>query len=281
MRLTLPTTALLFLSLFSFSTLAQIETDRPDFTESPNVVPAGALQIETGFVYEKDKEHYCGLFEETHTNKTLNTTLVRYGISDKLELRLNWNFVNNKGLRSRIPFGLGSPCPDYSSELKIVDSNYIKQGLEPLFVGFKTNLYKNERLSLGFMGHIYLPFGASSDFELEHYTPEFLIPLSINLTDKFGIAMQWSMAWDGETGRSETGYTFSLSYGISDKLSAYVEPYGSIVENDGEDHRINGGFTYLINDKFQVDLTGGRGLSSHAPDGFISCGLSLLFDKTR
>ncbi len=277
MRLTLPTTALLLLSFSSLLSHAQIETDRPDFTESPNVVPSGALQIETGFVYEKDKEQHCGWFDDTRSNKTLNTTLIRYGITEKLELRLNWNIASNNTIRSRTPFGLGAPCS--LEKLLILDSNYIEKGLEPIFVGFKTNLYKTDRLSLGFLGHIYLPFGASKDFEIKHYTPQFLIPFSVNLTDKLGMAMQWAMTWDGETGRSETGYTFSLSYGISDKLSAYVEPYGFIVENDGEDHRINGGFTYLINDNFQADLTGGRGLSSHAPDGFISCGLSFLFDK--
>ena len=40
----------MLLLLVSTSLVAQIETDRPDFTESPNVVPKGALQIETGFI---------------------------------------------------------------------------------------------------------------------------------------------------------------------------------------------------------------------------------------
>jgi hypothetical protein len=43
---------------------------------------------------------------------------------------------------------------------------------------------------------------------------------------------------------------------------------------------VNGGFTYLVNDNFQLDLTGGFGLNDEAPDNFISCGASfLLFDK--
>ena len=46
--------SLLLISSFYLG-FSQIETDRPDFTESPNVVPKGALQIETGFVLENDK----------------------------------------------------------------------------------------------------------------------------------------------------------------------------------------------------------------------------------
>jgi len=45
------TIAFVFVAFFC---KAQIETDRPDFTESPNVVPKGALQIETGFIMEND-----------------------------------------------------------------------------------------------------------------------------------------------------------------------------------------------------------------------------------
>ena len=55
----------MLLLLVSTSLVAQIETDRPDFTESPNVVPKGALQIETGFILENDKQKLTGNFPGT------------------------------------------------------------------------------------------------------------------------------------------------------------------------------------------------------------------------
>ena len=63
-------------------------TDRPDATEASSVVGQGTLQIESGGLYESFEEN--SIKSESYT---YNTTLVRYGILDNLELRLGWDFV--------------------------------------------------------------------------------------------------------------------------------------------------------------------------------------------
>jgi hypothetical protein len=247
---------LLFFLLTTSISMAQIETDRPDFTESPNVVPKGALQVETGFILENDQESTAGLGGPNTLNRqhiTINTTLLRLGLTENIELRLNTGFITSK------------------------------KGFQTSFIGFKINLYKNDKISIGFLGHLYIPELASGDFAKangQKIAPEFLIPLTYDITDKFGIAVQYGLSWDGFTPNPTTSYTLALGYSITDKLSAYVEPYGFLTNNGDELHLINGGFTYLINDDFQVDLTGGFGLNEAAPDNFINCGASfLLFNK--
>lgn len=274
-----PTILCAVLCILGLHAMAQIDTDRPDFTESPNVVPAGALQIESGFIWENGEQEFCRS-TETYRNITVNTTLFRYGLTDRFELRLNTNFLNQQVDVWLIPYN-HSPCslPDgYGNWAP--DTLVNRSGFNPFFVGFKTNLFKSERISLGFLGHVYLPFAAGEVFGINHYTPEFLFPMSIGLTNKLDLAIQWSMRWDGETARSTTGYTLAFSYALSDKLKCYVEPYGYIVENSGENHRINGGFTYLVNNNFQLDLTGGAGLTESAPNSFIGCGFSVLLNKS-
>ena len=266
---------ILLLLLVSTSLVAQIETDRPDFTESPNVVPKGALQIETGFILENDQESTAGLGGPNtliQQHITINTTLFRLGLTENIELRLNTGFISNE--------------LDFKSDLdnlKAQDTITTKKGFQTSFIGFKTNLYKNDKLSIGFLGHLYIPELASGDFMKingQKIAPEFLIPLTYDITDKFGIAVQYGLTWDGFTPNPITSYTLALGYSITDKLSAYVEPYGFLTNNGDELHLINGGFTYLINDDFQVDLTGGFGLNEAAPDNFVNCGASfLLFNK--
>lgn len=265
------------LLLVSTSLVAQIETDRPDFTESPNVVPKGALQIETGFILENDysaKEQRNCKIQLSERNFTVNTTLLRYGLTKNIELRLNTNYSISK---------VGN-----MNDILILDSTHNPnlddiEGFQTPFIGFKTNLYKNDKLSIGFLGHLYIPELASVDFMKangQKIAPEFLIPLTYDITDKFGIAVQYGLTWDGFTPNPTTSYTLALGYSITDKLSAYVEPYGFLTNNGDELHLINGGFTYLINDDFQVDLTGGFGLNEAAPDNFVNCGASfLLFNK--
>jgi len=83
----------LLMTLLSLPLLAQEErpeliTDRPDATEAPSVVPKGALQIETGALFTSFEEDVL----KTQT-LTYNTTLLRFGVLDNLELRLGWNVV--------------------------------------------------------------------------------------------------------------------------------------------------------------------------------------------
>lgn len=274
------------LVLSSIGVFAQIETDRPDFTESPNVVPKGALQIETGFMVEHNTELVTYPFpgtateERTFRNTTLNTSLFRFGLFENLELRFNYVLQSSK-LHNYEIIEQGQVWP---SPTELPDSAYDPlRGFSTSFIGFKINLYRNVKVSIGFLGHLYIPELASGDFanaNEQKIAPEFLIPLTYDITDRFGIAVQYGLTWDGFTPNPTTSYTLALGYGITDKLSAYVEPYGFLTNNGDELHLVNGGFTYLINNDFQVDLTGGFGLNEAAPDNFINCGASfLLFNK--
>src|SRR6187402_162399 len=66
-------------------------TDRPDQTEAPVLVPKGGLQVETGFIYEKDR-----VGDVSTVNYTYNTTLVKYGVNEFLELRLSNEYLGQK-----------------------------------------------------------------------------------------------------------------------------------------------------------------------------------------
>ncbi|MCB0733219.1 MAG: transporter [Flavobacteriales bacterium] len=273
MTLRLPT----FLSFlfFSFTLHAQIETDRPDFTESPNVVPRRVLQVESGFVFQHERQQYCGS-EEVYKDIALNTTLLRYGITDKFELRLNWLLAQNGVTAESFPTLVA--CTDNLGNYP--DTSFTQTGLTPLFVGYKTNLIKTDRFSLGMLGHLYLPFTAHERYRPSHYAAEFYVPMSFSINENWGIATQFSMSWDGDSPRSTTGYTLSISRSIGDKLGAYIEPFGYFTENGGEEHWINGGFTYLVNDRFQLDLTGGQGLSGTSAT-FVSTGLSFMVGGSK
>jgi outer membrane putative beta-barrel porin/alpha-amylase len=60
-------------------------------------------------------------------------------------------------------------------------------------------------------------------------------------------------------------------------LSCFVELYGYLPEFGSPDHRFDAGFTFLITNMFQLDLSGGLGLSEISPDYFISTGFSVKF----
>ena len=66
----------------------RIETERHDFTQSTTTVGKGVTQFEFGYSFFHKSER--GEDENSHTTPEL---MVRYGLTDKLEIRLRYNEV--------------------------------------------------------------------------------------------------------------------------------------------------------------------------------------------
>jgi hypothetical protein len=273
--------------LCSLLSNAQIETDRPRFTISPNVVPHKALQIESGFIWENDKEEIIGdfpgtgIWEESYRNLSINTLLLRYGLTKNLELRLNTTFRSI----TMTQFEVIEPGPWLPPNFQPSESAFDPQrGISSTFIGFKTNLYTSEKLSIGFLGHLHIPELTSGDFLQplnQQIAPEFLIPVVYSLTNNLSVAAQYGIRWDGLMPNPTSVYSLALGYSINKKLKCFIEPYGFVTVNGDELHSINGGFTYLVLDKLQFDLTGGLGLNDLAPNNFVGCGVSYLIQKPK
>jgi len=66
-------------------------TDRPDATESPYTVGTGNFQIETGALFTDNGD------DAFNTESTVfNTGLLRYGLNETIELRLGWDYLNER-----------------------------------------------------------------------------------------------------------------------------------------------------------------------------------------
>ena len=143
---------LTFLLTVSFSysqnqeTNEALVTDRPDQTEASSTVGKGILQIETGGLYET--------FEDNNIkteNYTYNTTLVRYGILDNMELRVGWDFVEGV------------------TKVNGNKLDNITSGFSPLLLGVKIDITeeKGAMPEIAFIGHIFPVFTASHDYRPE------------------------------------------------------------------------------------------------------------------
>lgn len=248
-----------------------IETDRPGFAESPNVVPEDAWQFETGFMIETNAisgpwmqpgQAPDGLKER---NTTYNTGLIKYGVNGKLELRFSYAYRERGTVRG--------------SEYEMLNRSY-----SPFYLGTKVNLYNNEFVSIGFLSHVYF-MGETNYFTGErtnYLSPEFFAPVSFSITDDLSLGVQLGMSWL-DSYPSPTGmYVFTVAYDVINDLGAFVQAYGYSTERIGSaysDHRFNGGLLYRLNTKCQFDLSGGFGLTESAPDKFINVGFSYLFAK--
>ncbi len=240
----------LLLCLFaSFVIKAQtkepIQADRPDQTETPAIVPTGMFQAEAGFTFQKNKAH-------NHSN-SLPSVLWKYGVNEKLELRLITEFVSEK------------------------DGTERSSGFTPIYIGLKVNLCEEKGIipKTSLIGHIGLPNAASSNYKTDYVAPEFRFTMQHTLSDKLSLGYNLGCEWDGISPETTFVYTLTTGYAINDKLGCYAEAFGFAPENDIAYHSLDGGFTYLINDNFMIDLSSGFGITDNAPEHYTALGFSF------
>lgn len=228
-------------------------TDRPDATESPNVVPKGFFQIETGASHESFKE---GDFK-TEIN-VLNTTLLRYGFLENLEFRLGWDFAEE------------------IKTLNNIESNNVLSGFSPLLLGMKVAITKEKKAwpEIGFLGHLLLPFTAGRDYKPKTTGANFLFAFSHSLNAKSNFSYNLGAEWVEDS--SNMGFVYSTSYGysIAEKIGIYAEVFGNIKENTGSGHYLDTGLTFLLRPNIQLDASVGKSIDE-GQDIFLSGGVSF------
>ncbi len=252
----------LLMILLSLPILAQEErpeliTDRPDATEAPSVVPKGALQIETGALFTSFEEDVL----KTQT-LTYNTTLLRFGVLDNLELRLGWNVV------------------EQSNKVTDVAPAVIESGLSPLLLGVKVNIAQEKGWlpTIGLIGHLFLPFTASEYFKPQYTSVDFRFAFDHTLSDTSSIAYNLGAQWEADSLGAAYIYTLAYGYSITDSFGFYAELYGDLPEKNRSNHYWDAGVTYLILPNLQLDATIGTSITK-GQDLLLSGGFSYRIFK--
>lgn len=222
-----------------------LETDRPDQTETPSLVPKGMIQAETGFSIQKENA-----FRNSYL---LPSVLWKYGINENFELRL-------------------------ITELAIEKNNTTTaMGMNPILIGFKIKISEEDGIvpKTSLISHISLSNVASSNFKTDLYAPEFRFAMQHTLSEKISLSYNLGAEWNGFAPAPTFIYTLAMGYAVTEKLGSYIEVFGFAPQENTAYHSFNGGFTYLINDNFMLDLSGGLGITENAPDNFYAIGFSF------
>lgn len=227
-------------------------TDRPDFTESTNIVQTGRCQFEFGYTFisvASDQEH------------TFGELLARIPIHKLIELRM--------GLNS---FVVLQSSPGKTS------------GLQDATVGLKIKFMDDIKKS--FLGDLQtavliattLPTG-KDEFGEDGLQPEFKLAFSLPISKKLSVSSNTGYSYSLENGNRYNRFSNSLSlaFSVSDRVSTYLEYYGIFLDSKiGADTSfLNGGFTYLFTHDFQMDIRAGKGLNGIESEYFLGVGAGV------
>jgi len=225
-----------------------IITDRPDQTESANTLDKGSLQIETGFLSSRDREK-----KKLLKQNLTPTNLFRYGITNKLELRLLTQFESQT-----------------TNKIKI-------SGISDLELGIKIELLKRKNLNreISFLSYLIMPT-ASDEMSLNSFGISNRMIFSHTLSDKTGLGYNLGYDYFG-IGKGNLTYTLVIGTSLTEKIGFFMEPYGKLVEFKNLILNFDTGFTFLIKKNLQFDCSYGAGINNKI--NFFSVGMSWLIQK--
>lgn len=244
-----------------------LATDRPDFTETTDAVPAGHLQVEGGYTFSYDREGRNK--GEAHTAPEL---LLRVGLVQDFEFRLGWEGYTwlDETSEGRSRAGRRVLFDDASS------------GASDLSVGFKYKFFEQDGLRphLGAIAALTLPTG-SDGFSSDDVDPEVKLLWAYDLSEHTSVAGNVNFAVPTEDSERffQSSASISLFHGLTDDVGAYFEYFGFYPGAHDTDcaNYLNGGFTWLITENLQLDWRAGFGLNEEADDFFTGAGFGIRF----
>ena len=227
-----------------------INTDRPGICDTPDLIEKGLFQIETGYFFFQDEPNSSDKIKKQY----LPSTLLKYSFSDKFVLRLGVDALNLK--------------------TKIGDENTSQSGFAPLTFGFKVPLIaaKGAMPKVSVITKINIPGTGSSSFDTDAANPQVKLLMLNNLSEKTYLYYNLSMDFGRGENRNIFGYSVALGRTVFDKMYLFGEVYGYFQGNGDDYHLLDGGITYAVSTRFQVDATAGIAISDISEDFYVGFG---------
>jgi hypothetical protein len=232
------------------SSVPELVTDRPDFTESSQVVGHRVVQIESGLTLEKS--------DEMTRQVTAPQILVRVGVGPRFELRFAGDGFISQSLKTPAGWARTSGGSDLEvgGKVKFLDAD--RAGLDMAMIPFLS-----------------LPT-ASDGFSSNGYDPGFKLTAARDLPRGFGLSGNFNVAHvTTELGRTwEREVSLSLGHALAGPFGAYWEGFGTLI-GGGCDCTVNTGVSIALGNNRQVDVEIGRGVSGQAQDWFVGVGFAV------
>lgn len=240
---------ILLLSIVSGSFCQEvIFTDRPNVTDAVAVLNKGTFQIEAGYLTSKSG---TGPAETTFT--TVPNLSFKYGLSDKIELRVLTNYASLDNAGAEVS---GLTPITISPKFALLEQDGIipktTLALALTFPDVGEEAFQVQDLNYNFRG-------------LFEYNFDFL-----TWTNSLGVDFV-------DNNENVFAWTTVLGKSVTDKLGLFFELYG--YEGDGYSaQNIDFGLTYIVNNDLQVDFIYGLNVDSNEDSSILGFGLAYKFN---
>ncbi len=230
-------------SAFSQDALNELSVDRPGVADKPFTVPKGTYQFELGFDY----------FNRSNGQLyNLPTGLFRTGISKRSELRIGTKQVIDR-----------------------TDANSFNV-VSPVSVGFKMHIIQqNKRVpEVDIAANMIIPTGKSTNYS-NSLGYEVLLLFQNDFYPNTALNYNVGFIWDAIKGKPVFTASVCFDYLPTPKLGLFAEYFSFVLNRWPGEQGFDGGMTYLVSPKIQIDLSAGVSRQSQKTNLFVSSGLTF------
>lgn len=228
---------LFILILLSFTLLSKnnFAPNRPSQTNSPWTVPDNKILFEIGI----ENNGYM-LFD--NQNYIFGVNEIRYGISNKSEIKLGFSIVNKFN------------------------------NFDNLSLNYKYEIYDSEGIipSVGILSTIL--FNQDSNDLLLNPGVKLIFRNVVN-----DLTISYLIGYQRVNVNNNLFYTFNIGYNVNNKCSIFIENYGFFSEDNDFIYKnyLDFGVAYLLKENFQFDISFGKNLNSNQ-FYFVNMGIAYL-----
>ena len=227
-----------------------IRSGRPGQSIGPYTVGKKVVQVQSGVNFNQIDN------EMTETSSFSESTVLRIGVWERFELSgvVNWE----------------------SNQIRTNGDEEYEKGISNTQIGGRINILEGKGAipGIGLQGRALLK-AQSQAFKRETTGSQFVLATGNQITDWLSLGTNWGVTWDGNNANPRSLYIVNLSFGLSEKFGGFAEVYGSINELTTN---FDGGFSYLVNNDLQLDVSGGWQGSEGVSDWFVDLGVSWRYD---
>ena len=237
--------------------LRELETDRPDATESPVTVDKGHFQLESSF-FSGSKNVSDGTRTEVWS---IAETNLKYGLTDAMDLQLVWT-------------------PYVKETTKSAAGKTSVRDASDLVFRLKYNLWGNDegQTAFGLMPVVKAP--TSSRLSNNKWEGGLITPFMWRAGEKWSVGAQVEIQRIFDTTNTkwewEVSHTAVLGLDLTKRLGVYLE-YLGISMDDSYGAHFSSGVTYGLSDVAQLDIGTVVGLNDDAEDLTVFSGISWKF----
>lgn len=238
-------------------------TERPGINTPPCVMAPGRVSVETSIV-DWTRDDSGGTRSDT---VLIGDTLVRLGLSDRVEAQVGWTPFGHNRMRSAGSVDVADRVGDVSIGMKAL----------------LTEPGSDAKFSMAAVPFATLPVGRTPTGAGD-WGAGVVLPMAYQLSDTVGLAVtpEVDAAVDGDGDGRHLAYSAAagLSYTLTSSVTATAE-FQALRDNDPAMHvtqtKAALSFAYLATPDTQFDVFGAAGLNRNTPDMQLYAGISHRF----